>query len=364
MHDPCAALLVGHLYWDVRAGRLYRLNEAARRLDADGIPMTGTEAGAEYVKTLEGEPVRAEDWPLRAALRHGRPTEAALVFARPGKPACRLLWTTTPLRDAKGPVAVLGSVCRMPPPPDWHTLAGLAHDLRTPFQTVRLLLDLLQNLKLPEEQRGDLLERLRAAAERALQIGNDLLDWCRFPDKGNHRVECRWVYLESLLAGLIQEHLPAAAGKGLALTTDLVEVQNWQIYTDPVRLGRIVINLLINAVRYTPPNGQVTLTATWLPSGPNNERMLVLGVVDTGMGISPEEQESIFQPFERGRGGRGDSSSSGLGLAIVDQLVEELGLRREVSSEYGRGSIFRVWVPQRLLRFAPPASSDAGTPPP
>jgi hypothetical protein len=363
-HDPCAALLVGHLYYDVRAGRLHRLNEAARRLDADGIPFLGSEPGAEYLQTPTGELVRAEDLPLRAALRRGRPTEATLVFARPGKPPCQLLWSATPLRDATGPVAVLASVCCVPPPPDWHALAGLAHDLRTPFQIVRMLVDLLDDRNLPEAQRREFLQRLRSAAERALQIGSDLLDWCRFPVKGGRRVDSAWTYLEPFLSALVQEQSPAAAGKGLVLTADLVDVKSWQIYTDSIRLGRVVTNLLVNAVRYTPAGGQVTLTASWLASGPENERLLVLGIVDTGVGISSEEQESIFQPFERGRGGRGDSSSSGLGLAVVDQLVEELGLRREVSSEYGRGSIFRLLIPQRLLRFAPPPSPDPSTPAP
>ena len=77
-----------------------------------------------------------------------------------------------------------------------------------------------------------------------------------------------------------------------------------------------------------------------------------LGVVDTGPGISEEEQDSIFQPYERGRAGKkaGDSSGSGLGLAVVDRLVEELGLTLDVYSEYGRGSAFHLAVPGAMLR--------------
>jgi signal transduction histidine kinase len=123
-----------------------------------------------------------------------------------------------------------------------------------------------------------------------------------------------------------------------------------------------MMNLLVNAIRYTPQDGHVALTASW--QGQAGERALVLGVADTGTGISPEEQDSIFQPFERGHSSRGDSSGSGLGLAVVDQLVEELGLRREVSSEFGRGSSFRIVVSQRLLRFAPLlAAANPGIPP-
>jgi signal transduction histidine kinase len=117
-------------------------------------------------------------------------------------------------------------------------------------------------------------------------------------------------------------------------------------------------------VRYTN-TGQVDFTATWqnTPANPLDPvslplgeaaapaRILVLSVVDTGTGISAEEQESIFQPFERGRAGKeGDSGGSGLGLAIVDRLVEELGLSLEVYSEYGRGSAFHLSLPESLLR--------------
>src|SRR5262249_13147099 len=81
---------------------------------------------------------------------------------------------------------------------------------------------------------------------------------------------------------------------------------------------------------------------------------LVLSVVDTGVGIAAEEQESIFQPFERGRGGNQDAESggSGLGLAIVDRLVSELGLEPEVYSVFGQGSALDLGIPRRMVHPA------------
>jgi signal transduction histidine kinase len=357
-------VLIGHLYWDVRAGRLYRLNDAARRLHEVGVPFLGSDPGLACLRTAAGAAIGAEDLPLPAALRQGRPTEATLVFAPPEKPPCQLHWNATPLRDAEGVVTgVMGTVCRTPPQTDSHTLAGLAHDLRTPLQTIRLVLAILGQRPLSTRQQGEMTERLQAAAERALQIASDLLDWCRFPSRGGRRAEFVWKPLEPLLISLLQERVPAAAGKGLALGGSLAEARGWEIYTDPIRLGRIITNLLVNAVRYTPVGGRVTLTASW--QGQVGDRVLVLGVKDTGEGISPEEQESIFQPFERGRSSRGDSSGSGIGLAVVEELVDELGMRKELSSESGRGSTFRVLVPQRLLRLAPQsAAAEHSTPPP
>jgi signal transduction histidine kinase len=74
-------------------------------------------------------------------------------------------------------------------------------------------------------------------------------------------------------------------------------------------------------------------------------------VIDTGAGISEEDQESIFQPFEQGKAGKeSDSGGSGLGLAVVDRLVSELGLTLEVFSEYGHGSTFELLLPMAILR--------------
>src|SRR5262249_521627 len=132
-----------------------------------------------------------------------------------------------------------------------------------------------------------------------------------------------------------------------------------------------------NAIRYTP-RGEVNVrvswgageiaalrstgetaslrntgeTATLRSTGiPPTRQQLVLSIEDTGTGISPEDPESIFQPFERGKAGKeSDSDGSGLGLAVVDRLVEELGLTLEVFSEYGRGSRFEVLVPHECVR--------------
>jgi hypothetical protein len=359
--EAFSPLQIGHFYWDVRAARLYRLNAVARTLHEGDIPILETDAGREYLRTAQGEPVGAGDLPLSVALREGRPVEATFVFCRPGRPPCHLVWNATPLRDVAGKIAaVMATVCRTPPPHDWHTLAGLAHDLRSPLQAIRLMLVALGQRRLGEAQQAEVLHLLGSAAERALQIGADLLDWCRVPGSSGRKVESSWIPLEPLLRRLLQEELPAAGSKKITLTASLEDIKGWELFSDRTRLGRVIMNLLGNAVRYTPRAGHVALTASW--QGQGTERELVLGVADTGTGITPEEQESIFQPFERGKSSRGDSSGSGLGLAVVDQLVEELGLRREVSSEYGRGSSFRILVPQRLLRFAPSlAAVDPGS---
>ena len=126
--------------------------------------------------------------------------------------------------------------------------------------------------------------------------------------------------------------------------------QGWEVHTDGTRLGRLLANLLANAVHYTQSGG-VELKASWRDDEGGKRQGLALVVSDTGPGISQEEQESIFEPFRRGKGGKeSDSSGSGVGLAVVDRLVEELELALEVFSEYGRGSAFELILPLRFLR--------------
>jgi anti-sigma regulatory factor (Ser/Thr protein kinase) len=342
--ELAGAPVLGLLYLDVRGGRLHLLNDAARDLHAAGLPALGNEPSLAHLRTRGGAPVGPAELPLVVAGRKGHPAEAQYVLALPGHPVSHLDWTAAPLHDGEGKViAVLASVCRTPPPPDWHALAGLAHDLRTPLQTLRFLSDPLG------PQQPDDLRHLQSASERALQISADLLEWCRTPMLGGRRVEAAWFALEPFLSALLEEELGTAGRKGVALGSDLGAAKGWEACSDQTRLGRVLANLLSNAIRYTESGGRVTLAAKW--RGEGDERALALEVRDTGAGISPEEQESIFQPFERGTAGKGDSSGgSGVGLSVVDRLVRELGLRREIDSEHGRGSDFRVLLPQRLLR--------------
>jgi two-component sensor histidine kinase len=346
---PITGPSVGHLYLDVVHRLLYCLNDRARQLRREGIPFTPTDLAGQALRKPGGEPVTAADMPLMVAWREGRPEEATFVLERAGGMPQHIVWSTASVKDAAGHViGVVGSVYSAAPEPDWQALAGLAHDLRTPLQSLKMLLAVVDGMSVDASVR-EVLSRVRSATDRALQIGMDLLEWCRAPvQKGRSRTE--WLALEPLLRALVAEQEPAARQKGITLDTRLEAARGVDVHTDAVRLGRLLANLLANAVRYTPA-GRVEFSAAWQQEG--GERVLALGIVDSGAGISAEEHEDIFQPFSRGKAGReGDSSGSGVGLSVVDRLVEDLGLTLEVYSEYGRGSAFHLLLPVRILRGA------------
>jgi signal transduction histidine kinase len=340
---------IGHVFLDVRRRRLHCLNETARELHRRGVPLTAADLARQPLHTVNGQPVTAAQMPLAIAWRSGQSVEQHFLLPGSAAPLAQVRWTASPLHDSNGELlGILGSVALGSLDLDPRKIAELAHDLRTPLQSLRLLCSLLERLPNADAETQKTLQTFRAATDRAVQIALELLHHCRGPLGKAPVEEIRWFVLDDFLGTLVQEHRVNAESKGLTLSGDLSACESWEMRSDPGRLARALSNLLVNAIHYTP-TGRVELITAWRPE--EQGRSLVITVRDTGPGISEEEQESIFSPFERGRAGKqGDSSGSGLGLAVVDRLVEELGLGLEVYSEYGRGSAFHLLVPDLVLR--------------
>lgn len=133
---------------------------------------------------------------------------------------------------------------------------------------------------------------------------------------------------------------PAAARKGIELSADCDEAV--QAKLDPVRLEQVVLNLLANAVKFTPAGGRVSVLSR--RSGED----AIVEVTDTGLGIAVEHRERIFEEFSQLDSGLARShDGTGLGLTLTRRLVQHMGGEIEVESEVGRGSLFRVRLPRR-----------------
>jgi anti-sigma regulatory factor (Ser/Thr protein kinase) len=348
---PVATARLGHFYLDLEDRLLHCLNETARQFIREEIPVVPTDLSRQPLQTLSGEPVTPADMPLVRARREQSPQEAVFVLSRPGVPPQHLTWSAAPLFAVDGKVlGILATLTVAPPEPDWQVLAGLAHDLRTPLQALRLMIPLMGETDPRSAEGRELLGRLSSTTERALSIGLDLLEWARGPTLRGRKVETGWFPLAPLLSSLVAEQLPLAKQKSITVNTDFAAAAHLEIRSDQVRLARLLSNLLSNAIRYTSA-GLVRFSASRRPGTANEPEALVLSVVDTGVGISVEDQESIFMPFERGKAGKEtDSSGSGVGLAVVDRLVDDLGLTLDVYSEYGHGSKFDLIIPGDTLR--------------
>lgn len=234
-------------------------------------------------------------------------------------------------------------------------LATVSHELRTPLNAVIGFADLLLSSDPPEAERRRYI-RLQAEAGRTLlAVINDVLDFSKI-DAGHLQLDPIPSDTVGLLQTCVELVRPMAEEKGLNLRVDLSpELPAW-LMLDPNRVRQVVLNLLNNASKFTQA-GHVALTARPLYGGPQGD-MLRISVEDTGIGIAPDRQLRLFEPFHQA-----DTSTArryggtGLGLAICKRLVGLMGGRVGVSSDPGRGSLFWVEIP--LLPTDPPLHAPA-----
>jgi signal transduction histidine kinase len=222
-------------------------------------------------------------------------------------------------------------------------LANMSHELRTPLNAIIGFSEVLR-----EQMFGELNERqlsyvddVLAAGRHLLSLINDVLDLAKI-EAGRMELDLSQVDLPDVLRGAVSMHSERAAraGVGLSLTTDPQQIT---ISADERRLRQVVFNLVSNAVKFTPPDGRVDISAR-LEDG-----QVEIAVADTGAGIAPEELDSIFEEFEQTSEGK-QAEGTGLGLPLSRKLVELHGGHLWAESQPGHGSIFRFTLPvqQRL----------------
>jgi len=335
---------IGHFYLAAAEHKMFCLNETAKQFVREGVPLTARDLARQPLVTLDGQPVVSQNMPMVRAVREATAVDAVFLLDRPEGVAWVLAWHASPFAVDNKVFGAFGSLTVPPPEPDWEELAGLSHDLRTPLQTMRNLVTVIQSAPLMGPV-AEAVDRLRTATDRAMSLGQDMVDFCRAPQLGAPRGKRAWLSLGPMLEKLGAEQAPAAQRKTIRLECDVAAAAGVEIHTDPGRLSRLVSNLLVNAIRYTNA-GHVRFMASW------SDGNLTLSVEDTGAGIASDDPDSIFQAFRRGKAAQGDTDSggSGLGLAIVDRLVSELDFTLEVYSEHGRGSRFDLILPRAQLR--------------
>ncbi|GIW39629.1 MAG: hypothetical protein KatS3mg076_0206 [Candidatus Binatia bacterium] len=216
-------------------------------------------------------------------------------------------------------------------------VATVAHEFRNPLGAILGYAGMLAESDLGTEERA-WVGRIERNARELLGIVNATLDLQRL-ERGQLPVEVREVRLPEILADVEASVLELAKGRAvrfeLAVSGDLPPV-----HTDPTKLEIVLRNLATNAVKYTE-EGSVRLEVERRDGG------VEFRVVDTGPGIAPEDLRRIFDPFFRGRRGKG-AGGVGLGLFIVQRLVALLGGEVSVRSVPGEGTTFRLWIPESL----------------
>lgn len=228
-------------------------------------------------------------------------------------------------------------------------IRGFTHDVKNPLGVADGYAELLE-LGLRGEFSGPQLEtlgRIRTAIRGAIEITNELLDISRL-ESGGLKIRRESFDLSALVRNSVQEHLMTASAARLELRFDAAGAPppDTTVYTDPDRVRQILQNLISNALKYTPPPGEVIVRVDFSP--PEQDRPLALArvsVTDTGVGIPAQERERIFDEFHRVPGAA--ASGHGLGLAISRRIARLLGGDVTVESAADEGSTFVLSLPVR-----------------
>lgn len=224
----------------------------------------------------------------------------------------------------------------------------VSHDLRSPLNQIKSLMELLEIHADNEALRKEYLHLINKSTERGLLLIEDLLLLKK--SEAQQQEEWKTISLEELIAPIAAQYRQMAEQKAIMLQLQMPD-QPLSLYTQPDYLERILDNLLSNAIKFSKPDTEVRFEVA--AKGPEQ---ICFAVTDRGPGIKPDEQYLLFQQFARlSAKPTAGESSTGLGLAIVQKLSNILGGQIEVESIPGKGATFRLVLPLK----AEPGSSRA-----
>lgn len=226
-------------------------------------------------------------------------------------------------------------------------LMSVSHDIRSPLTTINLMAELIKSTTSDPDELGKLpglAQNLQSNALTLADLVTDVLDIAYF-DSGRIELRESDFCLNDVIVEECRSLEPLAAAKGLSLVPELSEPAIW-LRADRIKLARVLRNLINNAIQFTVRGG-VTVDAALTP-----ERALIIRVIDTGIGVAPENLQRIFGEFTQlSHGASAERAGWGLGLAICKRLARLMGGEVTIESDPGRGSILLVHLPSsRVLQ--------------
>jgi two-component system, OmpR family, phosphate regulon sensor histidine kinase PhoR len=220
-------------------------------------------------------------------------------------------------------------------------VANVSHELRTPLASIKSVIETLQGGALEDRKAAqDFLSRADSEIDRLVQLVEELLELSRI-ESGEVPLARQPVEMAAVLAKAVERLRPQAEKQGLNLTLE-VAPNLPPIVGDAERLERVAVNLIHNALKFTPAGGSIHVSADFVGGA------VTVKVSDTGVGIAPEDLPRIFERFYKADRARG-IGGTGLGLAVVKHTVEAHGGTVSVQSELGHGSTFSFSVPAASL---------------
>jgi len=222
-------------------------------------------------------------------------------------------------------------------------LANMSHEIRTPLNAIIGFSDILYN-SIASEKQSSQVDAIRTSARSLLNIINDILDISKV-EAGMLTLQYSPVNIHKLIHEIETLFIHKANEKGIALIVEINKKIPQILVLDEVRLRQILFNLVGNAIKFTE-KGSVTITVDQMVNDPKSKNIdLIITVEDTGIGIPKEQHEQIFEAFHQQVGQNIKKyGGTGLGLTITKKLIEMMGGKIYVNSEFGIGSIFEVYL--------------------
>lgn len=227
-------------------------------------------------------------------------------------------------------------------------LFNMSHDIRTPLNAVLGFTNLAKDAVGDAARERDYLNKIQLSGEHLLDVVNDVLEMSRV-ENGTIQLEEKSCHIMDVLSEAALMISGASEKKHQEFKVDTREMKYPYVVCDSLRVKEILVNLLENAVKFTPEGGTVTLTAAQQPVDADGMVRLELRVKDNGCGMTQAFTEKLFEPFEREKSATVSGlDGTGLGLAITKRYVDTMGGTIQVSSEEKKGSEFTVCLSQKL----------------
>lgn len=237
--------------------------------------------------------------------------------------------------------------------------SSMSHDMHTPLNVIIGLSDLAKNHINDPGKTEEYLNKITISSKHLLDLINDILEISRL-EQGKMNVEKKQINLKTCIEESAALFQTKASQEGKIFIVDL-EIQDYFVFSDPFRLNQILNNLLSNAFKFTKEGDKIILKTKQLDQG--NFAKYKFEISDTGIGMSKEFLEKLFIPYEREtRFGTKNIQGTGLGTAIVKNIISHLGGEIRVTSELGKGTAFTVTLPFETTKQQPLESKNEETP--
>ena len=225
-------------------------------------------------------------------------------------------------------------------------LNNMSHDIRTPMNVI-LGYNQMMKSQLTEPKQLDCQKKIEQSGKLLLSIINNVLDMARI-ESGKMEVDENYEMVGEVLDEIISTFASEAEEKGIHLSGSM-QVTHRNVLCDGTKIREIYVNLVSNAIKYTPRGGTVTITVEELPCEKEGYIKIKAEVKDTGIGMSKEYLPALFEPFSREHNTTtGKVGGTGLGMPIVKKMVDLLGGSIEVESELGKGTTFTLTLTHKI----------------